>query len=146
VALIERALSALTHQVDEIVICGRTWSTLTKLDDRPSPGLGPLGGINAALHYASSQGYDGVLCMPVDVHPAPTDIAALLVGPRLAVLGQQHLIGFWPADLEEALEAYLLAGQRRVQGFLDQMDARRIADPPGLINVNWPEDLDRLKP
>ncbi len=144
-ALIEGVRAALENQVDEVVICGRNWSTLEQLNDRPSPDLGPLGGINAALHYAADEGFDGVLCMPVDVYPAPTNVAALLAGQRLTVFEKQHLIGFWPVNLADTLEAYLLTGQRKVHGFLNQMDARRVTDPPGLTNVNWLADLEKLK-
>ncbi len=144
-ALIERVSAALSKQVDDLVICGRGWPGIKQLDDRPAPDLGPLGGVNAALHYAADRGFDGVLCMPVDVHPAPVHVAEQLVGERLAVLNEQHLIGYWPADMGNQLEAYLQAGQRRVRHFLDQMNARRVDDPPGLVNINRPGDLEKLK-
>lgn len=144
-ALIDHVRMALAKQVDEIVICGRDWLGLRGLHDRPEADLGPLGGINAALHYGAAHGFDGILCMPVDVHPAPENIADTLFGPEISVLNEQHLIGYWPVNLADAVDAYLMGGGRKVGRLLDQLSARRVDDPAGLTNVNHPDDLEKLK-
>lgn len=141
-AMIDHVVAALAPQVDALVLCGRHWRDLPVLADRPGGAIGPLGGLNAALHHAFAHGYDGVLCVPVDVLPVPDDLADRLVGNSPAVFEQQHLIGYWPVALADALDAHLAADN---DGSLRQWFARshplRIPDPPGLRNINRPEDL-----
>lgn len=142
-AMIDHVIAALEPQVDALVLCGRRWRDLPVLDDTPGGTIGPLGGLNAALHYALTHGYDGVLCAPVDVLPLPADLAAQLIGDTPAVLERQHMIGYWPATLAHALDMHL-AGEHdgSLRQWFAKTNPRRIPDPPGLRNINRPEDLE----
>jgi molybdopterin-guanine dinucleotide biosynthesis protein A len=143
--LIDRTMAALQAQTDGIVMCGRDWPHLLALSDRPAPGLGPLGGLNAALHYAAAQGFDAVLCVPVDVHPLPDDLRRRLEGQAPRVLASQHAIGFWPSELAIVLGGYLAQGHRAVGRWADQAGAIRVHDADlALVNVNTRADLSTL--
>ena len=144
--LIERAMAAARASADTVYVCGRDHAGATALADRPMADLGPLGGLNAALHAARDAGIARVIALPVDLHPAETvlDSLATIEGP--AVLDAQYLAGTWPSALADRLEAYLLDGGRRVDGWLALAGARRIPDPPGLININRPSDVPPPRP
>jgi molybdopterin-guanine dinucleotide biosynthesis protein A len=51
--LLARAVEALQAQCDAVVVVGREDAPVPTLPDRPRPGMGPLGGIAAALHHAA---------------------------------------------------------------------------------------------
>ena len=141
--MIEHVIDGLRSQVDDLVICGRPWRDLPMLADRPEPCLGPLGGLNAALTHAQDAGYDGVLCMPVDVLPIPTGLRRNIEDPgRPWVLERQTAIGYWPASLAGALDAYLASGHRSIQGWIDAAGATRVAELVPMHNIN---DLDAAR-
>lgn len=142
--LIEHAVNALSPQVDAIVLCGRDWNGMERVNDRPEPGLGPMGGINAALHLAAGRGFDGVLSVPADVMPLPSNLRELLAGGDAAALADQHLLAFWPVAAMAIVEDYVAKGGRRIVGALDLIGARRVPDPPGLVNINRPQDMNRF--
>src|SRR3546814_13961187 len=48
--LLDHAAAALGAHVETVVICGRHVPGMTGLADRPAADMGPLGGLNAALH------------------------------------------------------------------------------------------------
>ena len=144
--LIAHSVAALRPQVDKVVICGRVWDGLVGLDDRPGPGLGPLGAISAALNYAAAQGFAAVISVPVDVHPLPNGLRDLLEGEGPAVLVRQTAIGWWPADLARPLDAHIAVGDRSLESWISATGARRVNDAAlRLVNVNRPEDLDTLE-
>ena len=97
--LLDRAIESLAAHVDLIAVCGRPHPTVLSLPDLPSPALGQLGGLNAALHYAQENGFQAVLTTGCDVPFYPEPPAALLDGEGAVALEQQHLIGRWPAAL-----------------------------------------------
>ncbi|QAY77511.1 molybdenum cofactor guanylyltransferase [Sphingosinicella sp. BN140058] len=143
--LLDHAADALRPQSDELVLCGRTWTGLMALPDRPAPDLGPLGGLNAALHHAHARGFDAVLCAPVDVYPLPGDLRAGLAGYGPRVLGRQWSIGFWPASLAAALDRHLEAGYRSLRSWIGVSAAETVEDCRfAMTNLNRPEDLERL--
>lgn len=139
--LIDRTIAALDPQVDRLVMCGREWPGCLSLADRPQAGLGPLGGLAAALRYARLCGFAKLLSVPVDTLAIPHDLVAILAGPGPAVFAGQHLIGLWPAALSPLLDAHLGTGQRSVRSWLDACSARRIAEPCPIGNANRPADL-----
>ena len=144
--LIAHSVAALAPQVDEVVICGRSWNGLLDLEDRPGPGLGPLGAISAAVHHAAAQGFVAVISVPVDVHPLPDGLRALLEGEGAAVLDRQTAIGWWPADVARVLDAHIAAGGRSLESWISATGARRVNDAAlGLVNVNRPGDLETLE-
>lgn len=140
--LIDHASASLAPHVAELVICGRA----DGLADRPHPDMGPLGGLNAALHHALSHGFVGVLTTGCDMPLYPDTLPAALIGDRPAILLGQQLLGWWPATLAFELDAHLNEeNNRSIYGWLDRIHAREV-DMPGLIlpNINRPEDLARL--
>jgi molybdopterin-guanine dinucleotide biosynthesis protein A len=133
--LIDRVAAALAPQVDAIVVVGR------ELADRPAPGLGPLGGLCAALDHARAHGFDAVLTAGCDVLPVPADLAVRLA-PGPAVIDGQPLFGLWPATLAARLDAHLAAGgDRSLRRWVAATGARRVALAAALFNLNTPADL-----
>ena len=140
--LIEHTADALAAQVDALVICGRPWGDWTWISDRPTAGLGPLGGLNAALHHAHENGFDAVLCAPVDVFPLPTDLLARLAGDQARTLLRQYAVGFWPARLAPMLDQQLASGVRSIHAWIAATGALAHDDEAlGLRNINLREHL-----
>lgn len=141
--LIERVASALAAQCEGVVVCGRSEPGFACIADRPGPGLGPLGGLNAALHHARAGGFDAVLSAPCDVPDLPHDLAQCLSGTGAGIVAGQPVIGLWPVSAVRAIDTYLGEGGRRLFGFAERIGARLVPVDPPLMNVNRPEDLDR---
>lgn len=140
--MLDHVIEALTPQVDAMVICGREWPGIVPLEDYPIAGIGPLGGLGAALDHAARGGYRGVLTVPVDVLPLPGNILGLLGDGSAAVFARQCLVGFWPTEYRDALMAHILSGGGHAfQAWLDSTDARRMPEPFAMSNVNRVEDL-----
>lgn len=140
--LMEHAVRALAPQVELVVSCGRAWPGLTMLEDRPEPHLGPLGGLNAALHFAAGNGFDAVLAVPVDTYPLPPDLAVRLMGGGSRHLARHHAIGLWQASLAELLDRHLASGQRSVKSWIEVCGAMPVADDDlALVNMNTPDVL-----
>ncbi len=138
--LIERVLDALAPQVEAVVVCGRDWPAHSSLADRPGPGLGPLGGLCAALLDAERRGFDAVLCAPCDALDLPADLATRLM-PGPSVAAGQRAVGLWPAALAPVLSAHLaVATDRSIRAWLALTAAREV-DCGALHNVNHPGDL-----
>lgn len=140
-SLLDHAASSLARQVGAVVVCGRAHPALRALADVPRPGLGPLGGLAAALSCARHEGFDGVLCVPVDLHPLPDDLARQLGHHAPAVLDGQHAAGFWPAGLADPLVDHLAGGGRSFRSWIDATGAIRIPCETALVNINRPGDL-----
>lgn len=139
--LIAHAIEALAAHADTVVSCGRDWPGLVSIPDNPAGGHGPLAGLNAALRHAAENGFDTVLCAPIDVHPLP-DALRLLAGESPAVLRTQWAVGHWPAALGPALDRHLASGALSIRSWLQASDARLIDDAHlGLRNINFMEDL-----
>lgn len=140
--LIDHATAGLAPHVAAVLICGRNGG----LADRPAPDMGPLGGLNAALHHALDHGFAGVLTTGCDMPFYPAALPVALVGDGAAILKGQQLLGWWPATLAPELDTHLAAeNNRSIRGWLDRIDAR-VVEIPGLIlpNINRPEDLAGL--
>ncbi len=142
-ALIEHTHEAVSQQVDAVVICGRDWAGWKRVDDAPAAGLGPLGGLAGALHYAQGYGFQSVLSLPVDTYPLPSDLIARLQ-PAPAAFAQQYLIGLWPTALGPKLIAHLDAGHRSVRSWIEACDARLVDESDlKLRNINSPHDVEK---
>jgi molybdopterin-guanine dinucleotide biosynthesis protein A len=139
--LIDRVAAALAAQCAEVVVLGREEAGFVCLPDWPEPGLGPLGGLAAALRYAGARGFDAVLSAGVDVPDLPFDLAALLAGEGAAIVESQPVVGLWPVEAAAALEAFMAGGGRSLYRFADHVGARRVELAAPLMNVNRPEDL-----
>lgn len=140
--LIDLVGSALAAQCDALVICGRDEDGFDCLQDQPEAGLGPLGGLNAALQHASTAGYDAVLSAGCDIPNLPPDLAEILDGEGAAIVQSQPVVGFWPAQLAPRLDLYLRDGGRSLYGFAEHVGAREVTLDPPLMNINQPKDLD----
>lgn len=140
--LLDHAVAAIAAHVDRVVVCGGAG-----LPDRPAAGLGPLGGLNAALHHARMIGAAGVLTTGCDSPVFPKAVAIALIGDGAAVLAGHRLLGYWPVELAEVLDAHLaLGGDRSIRGWIDRTGARSVAySGPPLPNINTPADLDALR-
>lgn len=139
--LIEHALAALRPYADDTILCGRQWPGVASIADRPAAGLGPLGGLNAALHHAQAAGHAQVMCVPVDVVPLAANLGHLIMHDGPVVIAEQHVIGLWPSSLAPALDAYLAAGQRSVRGWIEASAARAVPQLVQMRNINSVGDL-----
>jgi molybdopterin-guanine dinucleotide biosynthesis protein A len=139
--LIDRVAAALSAQCASVVVCGREEPGFVCLPDWPETGLGPLGGLAAALHHAGERGFAQVLSAGVDVPDLPFDLAASLAGEGAAIVESQPVVGLWPVSAGPLLEGFLAEGGRSLYRFADHVGARRVELPTPLMNVNRPEDL-----
>jgi len=139
--LIDRVAAALAAQCEAVVVCGREEPGFVCLPDWPETGLGPLGGLAAALRHAGQRGCSGVLSAGVDVPDLPFDLAALLAGDGAAIVESQPVVGLWPVSVGPMLEGFLAGGGRSLYRFADHAGARRVDLAAPLMNVNRPEDL-----
>lgn len=139
--LIDRVAEALAAQCEAVVVCGRVEPGFACISDWPETGLGPLGGLAAALRHAAAGGHDAVLSAGVDVPDLPHDIAARLAGDGAAIVESQPVVGLWPVATAPLLEAFLDGGGRSLYRFADHVGARRVDLDRLLMNVNRPEDL-----
>lgn len=141
--LIEHVADGLRNQVDYVVICGRKWPEMDSIEDRPDKNHGPLGGLNAALHYAKSNGFDLVISAGCDVIPVakfPTppinDIALFIEG--------HFLFGIWPAELADRLDEYLdKQTDLSMRSWIADIGAKGVRSNMVHHNLNTSSDLDR---
>ena len=144
--LIEHAAAALLPHVEQLVVCGRADPRWTCLPDLPAPGLGPLGGLAAALAHACSHGFNGVLSTGCDMPSLPSELAEALIGGGPAVIEGQQLIGYWPASLAPALLDHLAHSERRsIREWIAVAHARLVVPTSPLPNINCPDDLAAWK-
>lgn len=144
--LIDLVAEALGVQCDAIVVCGREEPGFNCIADRPAADMGPLGGINAALHYGAGQGFDAVLSAACDIPNLPPDLAEILGAETLsakgpAIVQSQPVVGLWPVNLARELDAFLEEGGRKLYDFGSRVSARMVRFDPPLMNINRPEDL-----
>jgi molybdopterin-guanine dinucleotide biosynthesis protein A len=139
--LLDRAVSALEGLCDAVVVVGRTTGPAPVLADRPRAGMGPLGGLAAALHQARESGYQAVLSCAVDSLGVDSTLRDALE-PAPAYVASQPVIGLWPASAAAALDA-LLAGDGRhsMRAFAEAIGARPVQLNHNPANINTPEDL-----
>lgn len=134
--LLERAVAALEAQCDGVIVVGRG-----DMPDRPRAGMGPLGGINAALHHAASHGYSDVLTCGVDCGGLGAGVRAEL-SPAPAYVADQPVIGLWPASAAPTLDAFLATDAKHsMRAFAAMIGARPITLAAKTANINTREDL-----
>ncbi|WP_253185957.1 molybdenum cofactor guanylyltransferase [Novosphingobium sp. NDB2Meth1] len=134
--LLERAVASLETQCDGVIVVGRG-----EVPDRPCAGMGPLGGINAALHHAHAQGYAEVLTCGVDCGGLAPDTMAELT-PAPAYVADQPVIGLWPATAATSLDAFLATDAKHsMRAFAEMIGARPVTLSAKTANINTREDL-----
>lgn len=142
--LIDHAIDALRPFVDEIVICGRGHDGLASISDRPAPGMGPLGGLCAALHHAQAQGREAVLSIGCDTPLLPAALVERLIAGGGGHVAQLPVVGLWPASLAASLDAFLASDRKHAIRIWAAAAGVGAVDWPGLANVNEPGDLSAL--
>jgi molybdopterin-guanine dinucleotide biosynthesis protein A len=139
--LLARAVETLQAQCDTVVVVGREDAPAPTLPDRPRPGMGPLGGIAAALHHAAEAGCEAVLTCSVDSIGLSETILDELA-PAPAYCESQPVIGLWPASASATLDALLASDDRHsVKAFAARIGARAVALSRNPANINTPADL-----
>ena len=141
--LIDHAIAALRPVAHAIAVCGRHWPAILSLPDLRAERVGPLGGIEAALHHAHADGFTGVLVVPVDTHPLDPIGLEKLSKKGLAVCQDQFAIGYWPVATADAVSAYLDGGGRSLRGLLTGLDAAFVGWTQPLTNYNYCDDQKR---
>lgn len=142
-ALIEHVAEALRAQVDALTVAGRSWPGLPVLSDRPQGAVGPLAGLNAALHHGRDAGFDFVLSAGCDTLPVPANMAALLPGPYPAYFEGHYLLGRWPVHLADRLDAHIAQSKdRSLRGWIAQCGALSVPLPFPVWNLNTTADLE----
>lgn len=136
-SLLDHATAALAPHVGTVVICGRG-----ALPDRPHAGLGPLGGIAAALRHAADHGFDAVLTIACDTPHLPPAILAALLDHPIAYAAEAPTVARWPAALADALDAHLAGGgDRSIRRWAASVGAVAVAPGEIVSNINTPADL-----
>ncbi len=145
VPMIDVIAARLAVEVDTILICGRSHGAFPWVADRPATGLGPLGGLAAALHWASGRGFDRVLSVPCDTPHLPADLLwRLSMGDDNVYADDCPVIGLWDTAGAAVLDALLAApGRHAMRDFIDAVGARPCA-LGRIANVNTPGDLARI--
>jgi len=139
--LIDHVADALGGQTTALIVCGREEPGFGCVSDLPSAGLGPLGGLQAALVFAETHGFTHVLSAGVDCPDLPADLATRLAGEGAGVVADQPVVGLWPVTATDDLADFIEEGGRALYGFADRIAARRVPLAAPLLNVNRPEDL-----
>lgn len=139
--MLDHVADRLRPQCAALIVAGRDWPGLDRIDDRPALGLGPLGGLAGALAFASAHGFDSVLSVGCDLPGLPLDLRARLGSPN-AVLHGQPTIGLWEAALAEPLATWLASAEEHsIRAWAIASGARYVAAEGEIANVNTPDDL-----
>ena len=141
--LIEHVAEGLRKQVARLIIVGQEWPGILSIQDRPSAELGPLGGINAALHYAQQNGFDEVATAGCDVLPVAEFPPERLDGKAIYIDGH-YLFGVWPVELASILDNHLM-GQNNLsmRHWIAAIDAHAIKTTETFHNMNTPSDVEQ---
>lgn len=143
--LIAHAVDQLSAWCDHVIVVGREEAPAPTIPDWPRAGMGPLGGIAAALRFAGEAGYDEVLTAGVDCPDLPFDLLQLLA-PVPAYAASQPVIGRWPASAAPEVEAILRgAGKHSLRALAQRLGATAVQLPLEPANINTPADLAELE-
>ena len=145
--MIDHAIAALAPFAATTLVCGR--QTPGALPDLPRVGLGPLGGLAAALDHAERHGFGAVLTIGCDMPRVPATLLAALIAAAPAYCPDAPILGCWPVSLADELLAWLAtfaAGERgpSLRAWAERSKATPVPAPAPLPNINTPADLARL--
>lgn len=143
--LLDHVVDRLGSACPKVIVCGRYHADHETVPDRPASDLGPLGGINAALHFALANGFDRVLSAPCDAPSVSEELLASLAAARDNVyVTDMPVIGCWKADSAPLLDAHLRGSHgRSMRSWAERIDAIAL-DLPAPLNINRPVDLEAL--
>jgi molybdenum cofactor guanylyltransferase len=143
--LLAHAVDLLSGWCEHVIVAGRAEAPAPTVPDHPRPGMGPLGGLLAALRDAADEGYAGVLSIGVDTLDLPADLPDLL-GPAPAYLATQPVVGHWRPEDALLLEELLAGdGSHAMMAFAEACGARAVTLPTSPANINTPADLAQLE-
>lgn len=148
--LLDLAVTSLIGSCDAVVVVGRETAPgpalpANFLPDRPRAGMGPLGGLAAALHHARQSGFDTVLSIAVDSLGINMALFNALE-PAPAYVESQPVIGLWPASAGPALDAWLSSDARHsMRAFAEAVGARPVTLARNPANINSPADMAALE-
>jgi molybdenum cofactor guanylyltransferase len=158
--LLERTLSRLRFQVDEVIINANGDATrfaetgVVVVPDHLVDVGSPLAGLEAVLRYGAAHQFDAVVTVPSDAPFLPLDLvqrlleAGEITGAAIARSGAQdhYLTGIWTTAMARPLRQLIEGeGFRRVQDFVARARAETVVwshlphDP--FFNINTPEDV-----
>ena len=140
VRLADHAAAAIAPFVGAVIRVGGVGG----IADLPAPGLGPLGGIAAALDHGARHGFDSVLTIACDMPRLPAGLVEALMRRVPAYCGDAPVLGHWPVSaLVGLLDLLRDPGDKRSPSI--KYWARAIGAVPidslPIANVNTPEDL-----
>ena len=136
-ALLDHVIAGMKCLVDALVIVGRDWPGLLRVEDKPAPRLGPLGGLCGALDYAQNNGFDAVLSTGCDVLPVAV---GLEIGQ---VVDGHYLMGMWPTKLTEPLLNHLKCGSDlSMRHWIDVCGVQLVKADQIYYNFNTPDALE----
>lgn len=137
--LLDRAVAFLAGQCDKVIVVGAPHG----IADWPEAGLGPLGGVAAALRSAVE--YDAVLTTGVDSIGLPEDLLDQL-SPTPSYVEAQPIVGLWPIKALSILEAMISEGSKlAVRAFAERIGARAVKLDRKPANINTCEDLQAME-
>jgi molybdopterin-guanine dinucleotide biosynthesis protein A len=140
--LLARAIESLEGLCGAVIVVGRETAPAPTLPDWPRAGMGPLGGIAAALHHARDAGYEAVLTCSVDSAGLSDDLLGQL-GAAPAYCEDQPVIGLWPASASATVDALLTSeGRHSMRAFAEAINARPVRLKQNPANINTPADLE----
>lgn len=146
--LIEHVAAALSQQVDALVVCGGDTAPngIPLLQDCPEDGLGPLGGLAAALAHAEAHGFAGVVSAGCDTPVLPDGLVGRLrAAGGASCLATNPIIGWWPIDIAASLIRHVATDPHRsMRGWARAAGATEVTIPEFIANINTAEDLAEL--
>lgn len=141
-SLVEHAAATLERHADVVIVIGERTDGLA---DLPRPGLGPLGGIAAALDQAASEGFRCVLTIGCDMPLVSDATIKALLRRAPAFCSDAPVLGHWQAALGAHLLAHIeTAPDRSVHRWARAIGALPIASLAPITNINTPGDLEAL--
>lgn len=145
--LIDHVAEALRRDCEALVVCGRAHPPFLQLEDLPRSGLGPLGGLCAALAYGRDAGFDAVLSAPCDVPDLPAELFALLcLDGAPAYVVDLPVIGLWPCTLAEPLQLYLdQHADRSLRAWGRSAEAKPVTLAHPMSNINTPDEMQAYR-
>lgn len=147
--LLAHAVDTLSGWCEHVIVVGRATAPAPTLPDWPRAGMGPLGGIAAALHHARDEGYEFLMTCGVDSLAMPEELPDLLM-PAPAFLESQPVIGLWPvmgpASAVKVIEDILHGEQpHSLKRFTAAIGARPVKSSADPANINTQADLAALE-